>query len=209
MAASKVGGLNGTSILVLAAGAAILTAGLTNNPISKVLHSWLQGDLPASTQDPAVAATIAQSQGTTGSGVTYSPGENSGSFGGSYNQLNGEQVAKYAYDAGFRGQSLINMVAIAKRESGWDPMAHNTNAGTGDNSYGLWQINMLGSLGPARRMLLGLSSNDQLFSPAVNARAAWIISGMGTNFTPWSTWRGLSQADLNAAAQAVHAAGLG
>src|SRR5215831_6757861 len=52
--------------------------------------------------------------------------------------------------AGFHGQGLDTAVAVAMAESGGHPTSHNTNAGTGDNSYGLFQINMLGSLGPAR-----------------------------------------------------------
>jgi hypothetical protein len=78
--------------------------------------------------------------------------------------------------------------AIAMAESGGNPRAHNTNAGTGDNSYGLWQINMLGDLGPERRKKYGLTSNDQLFDPATNARVMKGESGSGTNWTPWTTY---------------------
>jgi hypothetical protein len=78
--------------------------------------------------------------------------------------------------------------AIAMAESGGNPQAHNTNAGTGDNSYGLWQINMLGDMGPERRKKYGLTSNDQLFDPATNARVMKGESGSGTNWTPWSTY---------------------
>lgn len=38
------------------------------------------------------------------------------------------------------------LVAIAGRESSYNPTAHNGNAGTGDNSYGLFQINLLGGM---------------------------------------------------------------
>jgi hypothetical protein len=77
--------------------------------------------------------------------------------------------------------------AVGWLESHGDPNAHNTNAATGDNSYGYWQINMLGDLGPTRRALFGISSNDQLFDPQTNARAMKILSSNGQDFSPWST----------------------
>lgn len=80
------------------------------------------------------------------------------------------------------------MAAIAMAESGGNIFAHNANASTGDNSYGLWQINMLGSMGPARRREFGISRNEELFDPIVNARAAKKIlasQGLGA----WSVYR--------------------
>lgn len=79
--------------------------------------------------------------------------------------------------------------AVAMGESGGNANAHNTNADTGDNSYGYWQINMLGDLGPKRRALLGISSNDELFKPEVNARAMKLISANGADFSPWSVYK--------------------
>lgn len=90
--------------------------------------------------------------------------------------------------AGFHGHGLDTAVAVAMAESGGHPTSHNTNAGTGDNSYGLFQINMLGSLGPARLHEYHLSSNDQLFNPLINARVAYQLSNGGTNWTPWTTY---------------------
>lgn len=79
--------------------------------------------------------------------------------------------------------------AIAMGESGGNPNAHNTNASTGDNSYGLWQINMLGKMGPERLKQFGISSNDQLFDPATNAKAMAILSKQGADFNPWSVFK--------------------
>lgn len=56
---------------------------------------------------------------------------------------------------------------------------------TGDLSYGLWQINMLGSLGPERLRQFGISSYDDLLNPSVNARAALILLRSSGK----STWR--------------------
>ncbi len=90
------------------------------------------------------------------------------------------------YRAGFRGNALKTAWAIALAESGGRAKAYN---GKGpDNSYGLFQINMIGSLGPARRKQFGLKSNDDLFDPLVNAKVAFAISNGGKNFKPWSAF---------------------
>lgn len=91
--------------------------------------------------------------------------------------------------AGFGDEQARLMTAIAMGESGLNPMAHNPNAATGDNSYGLTQVNMLGKLGPARMQEYGLKSNEDLFDPLTNAKAAFGISGGGKNFSPWSVYK--------------------
>jgi spore coat assembly protein SafA len=119
------------------------------------------------------------------------------------------QLAQVFYQAGFRGENLVNMVAIAMRESGGRPDAFNGNAGTGDKSYGLTQINMIGKLGEARREQLGLTSNDQLFDPLTNAKAAYAISNNGTDLSPWGAYKGESNTyntDVGAARAAVQQA---
>src|SRR5436309_6417798 len=100
--------------------------------------------------------------------------------------LNAEQIAQHAYRAGFRGEALTTAVAIALAESGGNTRAHNGTPP--DNSYGLWQVNMLGSMGPARRKEFGLDSNNDLFNPDENAKAAYAIAGHGKHFGPWSTY---------------------
>ena len=47
---------------------------------------------------------------------------------------------------GFEGLGLKKAWSIAKRESNGRPLAYNGNRKTGDNSYGLFQINMIGKL---------------------------------------------------------------
>lgn len=100
-----------------------------------------------------------------------------------------QSVFKLARDVGFDRAASVLMTAIAGAESGYYPGNHNLNAGTGDDSYGLWQINMLGGLGPPRRKQFGLRHDSDLFDPRTNARAAWGISGNGRNFTPWSAYK--------------------
>jgi hypothetical protein len=90
--------------------------------------------------------------------------------------------------AGFTGNGLKMAYAIAMAESGGSAKAHNGNASTGDNSYGLFQINMLGAMGPERRKQYGLSSNDDLYDPLTNAKIAYKMSKGGTSWGPWSTY---------------------
>jgi murein DD-endopeptidase MepM/ murein hydrolase activator NlpD len=92
----------------------------------------------------------------------------------------------YLKAAGFSGDALRKAWAISQRESGGRPDAYNGNAGTGDQSYGLFQINMLGNLGPARRKQFGLKDNADLLDPATNARVAYQMSKGGTDFGAWA-----------------------
>ena len=89
---------------------------------------------------------------------------------------------------GFQGKDLQEAWAIAKKESHGNPLSHNGNRKTGDNSYGLFQVNMIGSLGDARRDKFNLASNAELFNPVVNAQIAYHMSGGGKD---WSAWKGL------------------
>ncbi|SES27929.1 Excreted virulence factor EspC, type VII ESX diderm [Lentzea xinjiangensis] len=101
-------------------------------------------------------------------------------------RLSPEQIAQHARAAGFHGQGLTIAVAVALAESNGDPRAHNNKPP--DDSYGLWQINMLGAMGPERRRQYGLDSNRELFDPRVNAEVANSLSGDGRSWTPWTTY---------------------
>jgi murein DD-endopeptidase MepM/ murein hydrolase activator NlpD len=91
--------------------------------------------------------------------------------------------------AGWRGDALKTAWEVMMAESGGHASDHNNNAATGDNSYGLFQINMLGSMGPARRKAYGLSSDADLLNPDTNARVAYSMSAGGKNWSPWSTYK--------------------
>lgn len=95
-------------------------------------------------------------------------------------------IAAAAKGAGLNNSQTALAVAIALAESGGNTTAH--NAVPPDDSYGLWQINMLGSLGPSRRQQFGLSTNDELYSPSVNAKAMFSISNGGQNWRAWTTY---------------------
>jgi TP901 family phage tail tape measure protein len=90
--------------------------------------------------------------------------------------------------AGFRGRAAATMYGIVMAESGGNAHALNNNPRTGDLSYGLAQINMIGGLGPSRRRAFHLSSDSALYDPLTNLRVAYSLSGHGRNFSPWTTY---------------------
>ena len=96
-----------------------------------------------------------------------------------------DRIAAYARDAGVAVADLPVAVAIALAESGGRERAHNTRPP--DDSYGLWQINLYGSL-RGRVSEYGLKAPGDLFDPATNARAMARISNGGKNWRPWSTY---------------------
>lgn len=97
----------------------------------------------------------------------------------------GKALLGWLQQTGLTGERLRQAWAVGMKESGGNPSAFNGNASTGDKSYGLFQINMIGSLGPARLRQYGLSSADELFDPVVNCRVMMRLSNNGTNWGPW------------------------
>jgi hypothetical protein len=87
---------------------------------------------------------------------------------------------------GFKGKGLRTAWAVAKAESNGRPFAFNGNARTGDSSYGVFQINMIGNLGPDRRDKFDLDANAELFSPVTNAEIAFHMTKGGED---WSAWK--------------------
>jgi hypothetical protein len=86
------------------------------------------------------------------------------------------QIFQVLREAGFAPDQAVNFTAIAMAESGGDPHARlHTSA---EDSRGLWQINLHAH---------GNYANANLYDPLTNARAAYEISGHGTNLYPWST----------------------
>jgi len=62
-------------------------------------------------------------------------------------ELSDKELVEVLSLVGFEGKALKIAWAVAKKESNGRPKAHNDNISTGDDSYGIFQINMLGSLG--------------------------------------------------------------
>lgn len=145
-----------------------------------------------------------------------------------YREVNGnfymtiESVAQVAYDAGFRGESLLAIVAIAGRESSYSPVVHGTDANqlrvSGDR--GLWQINYVHDENLAKAGIISSTSaagKRELFDPLVNAKAAFYLSSKGMDFSPWNAAKGGYTADgdpfygtnVYKAAEAITNVGLG
>ena len=91
---------------------------------------------------------------------------------------------------GFEGKALKTAWAVAMKESNGRPVAHNGNSGTGDNSYGVFQINMIGSLGDVRRDKFNLESNADLFDPVTNAEIAFYMTNGGEDWSSWKIYPG-------------------
>ena len=86
---------------------------------------------------------------------------------------------------GFEGTALKTAWAVARVESNGRPMALNDNIKTGDKSYGIFQINMLGELGINRKEKFELVSNKELFDPVTNAEITYYMTKGGKD---WSSW---------------------
>jgi len=89
---------------------------------------------------------------------------------------------------GFSGKGLKTAYAVAKAESNGRPHAFNGNIKTLDQSYGIFQINMLDILGQKRRDKFDLDHNADLFNPVINAEIAYFMTEGGTNWKAWSSY---------------------
>ena len=100
--------------------------------------------------------------------------------------LSVSQAAGYARAAGFSGDSLVTILAIAMAESGLEPGAQGWNGPTsgcpsGSVDRGLLQINSC---------YWPQFSDAQCYDPAGAFRAGWTISRGGTQFGDWATYVG-------------------
>lgn len=119
-------------------------------------------------------------------------------------QLNPQQIADLLKQQGFPQDKIPTMTAIAMAESGGRTQAFNPEGL--DKSYGLFQVNMHGGLGPARMKQFGLQKESQLFDPATNAKAAKQILG-SQGLGAWSVYKsGKYKEFLPQAQQAAQAA---
>ena len=119
--------------------------------------------------------------------------------------LNLNQLVHLAKAAGANDSEAIRLASIAMYESGGNSNAHNPKYP--DNSYGLWQVNMLDEpgymLGEERRNRYKLSNNEQLWDPARNAKIALDILRT-SGWSAWSTDKLVTQKDLDAAKKALN-----
>lgn len=88
---------------------------------------------------------------------------------------------------GLSPEQAILMGAVGMAESSGDSGVRNRNLDTGDDSYGLWQVNMLGNLGPDRIRRYGLRSAEDLKDPETNARVMSAIL-RDSGITAWGAY---------------------
>lgn len=125
-------------------------------------------------------------------------------------KLTVEQVLRLAKGAGFSGNALQTIVAIAMSESGLRPDAQGDTGIQTDKwgpSVGLWQVRTLkaatGSGGTRDIQKLLADTNFQ-------AKAAWEISGGGKTWQPWSVYTsGAYQKNMGVVRDEMSAKGIG
>jgi hypothetical protein len=104
-------------------------------------------------------------------------------------ELTSYELVELLAAVGFQGNALKTAWAVAMRESRGHPTSHNKNANTGDNSYGLFQINMIGNLGVNRlakfQDKIGITKMADLLDPVANAKAAYYMTAGGKD---WGSW---------------------
>jgi hypothetical protein len=98
------------------------------------------------------------------------------------------QLIELLKAVGFSGKSLRTAYAVAKAESNGRPYAFNGNIKTLDQSYGIFQINMLSMLGEDRRERFDLAHNADLFNPVINAKIAYRMTKGGIDWSAWSSY---------------------
>ena len=101
--------------------------------------------------------------------------------------LNAQQIASLLQKEGVAKEKIPTMTAIALAESSGRPQAFNPRGL--DRSYGLFQVNMYGGLGPARMKEFWLKTEKDLFTPETNVRAAKQILG-SQGLGAWSVYKG-------------------
>lgn len=95
-------------------------------------------------------------------------------------QVGMKDYIRLGLQQGLDPEKAITMAAVGMAESTGQSGVINDNPQTGDLSYGLWQINMIGDLGPARLRQFGLRSADDLKDPETNARVmSQLLRGSG------------------------------
>lgn len=122
-------------------------------------------------------------------------------------KLSYQQIQSVWIQAGGQRNLAPTMALIAYAESGGDPNAHNYNPSTGDDSYGLWQINYYGNLREPRTREFGPPSG--MFNPANNAAAAVTLAKGGAGLNNWSTYKSGAYSTIGNVSRATNQGGGG
>ena len=152
----------------------------------KILGDTAKKILGFEVEDPESPSSGQQGQGQQGQQGQGQQGSDPIPSGG---KASSEQIARIAKTAGIPEKHIPTMVAIALAESGGDIGArYNPEGNTGEDSYGLWQINMDPRYADERLKLFGIDNKKKLFDPVTNAKAAYEIFKQ-QGFNAWTVYR--------------------
>ena len=158
---------------------------LRNFDLFKILGDTAKKILGFEVEDPESPSSgqQGQGQGQQGQGQQGSDPIPSGG------KASPEQIARIAKTAGIPEKHIPTMVSIALAESGGNIGArYNPEGNTGEDSYGLWQINMDPRYADERLKLFGIDNKKKLFDPVTNAKAAYEIFKQ-QGFNAWTVYR--------------------
>lgn len=164
-------------------------------PLQKTIGDYQPYQIPYDEEgsggsDVGKGSLFGAAAGLTAAGMSSFLGNEKSESGGSYSSgtYDAKKLTELAKSVGMPEDKIPTMVAIALGESGGKTDAHNPDASTGDDSYGLWQINMIGSLGESRRKEFGIKSNEELKDPTINAKAALsVLNSQG--LSAWTVYK--------------------
>ena len=159
---------------------------LRNFDLFKILGDTAKKILGFEVEDPESPSSGQQGQGQQGQQGQGQQGSDPIPSGG---KASPEQIARIAKTAGIPEKHIPTMVSIALAESGGDIGArYNPEGNTGEDSYGLWQINMDPRYADERLKLFGIDNKKELFDPVTNAKAAYEIFKQ-QGFDAWTVYR--------------------
>jgi murein DD-endopeptidase MepM/ murein hydrolase activator NlpD len=215
-AAGNLSGLSSPELSALLSSAQATGGPLSYEDIVKAVGNKAAGFKTGTTDVPFISSLQDKITGK----VDYS----SGSANSRVNPVSGDKgtmafgsrvgLIKALYRDGFKpGKQLDTAFAVALAESGGRSMAHNSTGR--DDSYGIFQINMKNddplspNMGKNRLKLWHLTSNEQLYNPETNIKAAYSASTKGTWWKHWGSYTsGAFVKYLDDAAKAGHLAGI-
>ena len=159
---------------------------LRNFDLFKILGDTAKKILGFEVEDPESPSSGQQGQGQQGQQGQGQQGSDPIPSGG---KASPEQIARIAKTAGIPEKHIPTMVSIALAESGGNIGArYNPEGNTGEDSYGLWQINMDPRYADERLKLFGIDNKKKLFDPVTNAKAAYEIFKQ-QGFNAWTVYR--------------------
>jgi len=111
-------------------------------------------------------------------------------------RISRDEATRYATAAGFQGDALAIVVAIAQAESGLRPLVIADNLTSGEASVRYRGDPPPEGVSSSDRGILQINdrwhpevTDDEAFDPAAAFVAGYAVSHSGSDFTPWSTYK--------------------